>query len=185
MADQVSETPITPIDIADGSVALRERDASGKLVPKPAGEAHEGGCVCGAIRYRTTGAPAAGIVCHCKWCQKRLASAFAVIAYFNDDQVTFTQGDVREFESRSDESGRWLRVGFCPACGTTVTHTAEVRPNMRAIAAGTFDDPDWFRIDRHIWTVSKRPWVQMPQDVAVYEKGSVGATPIRPPRDAD
>jgi hypothetical protein len=137
-------------------------------------EVHMGGCICGAVRYRVTGKPAVGLVCHCSFCQRRLAGAFAVIAYFGEQQVEFLQGQLAAYEHRSDESGRWLRMEFCPRCGTTVSHTAEVRPGMRAIAAGTFDQPDWFTIDRHVWAQSKRPWVTLPEDVPVYPQGSPG-----------
>lgn len=140
-------------------------------------EIHNGGCACGAVRYRVTGKPAVGLVCHCRFCQRRLSSAFAVIAYFDAQAVEFTHGEPAEIEHRSDVSGRWLRMKFCSTCGTTVSHTAEVRPGMRAIAAGTFDEPDWFEIDRHIWVRSKRPWVVIPPGVATYEQGSVGAAP--------
>ena len=40
-----------------------------------------GGCVCGAVRYRVQGNPVVGTVCHCKFCQKRLASAFVNPVY--------------------------------------------------------------------------------------------------------
>ncbi len=140
-------------------------------------EIHSGGCACGAVRYRVHGKPAVGLVCHCRFCQRRLASAFAVIAYFDEKSVEFVQGQLAEWEHRSDASGRWLRMSFCPTCGTTVSHTAEVRPGMRGVAAGTFDDPDWFVIDRHVWTQSKRPWISIPQGVATYPQGSVGSPP--------
>ena len=142
---------------------------------------HTGSCACGAVRYRVRGNPAFGLVCHCRFCQKRLASAFAVIAYFDEQAVEFVQGKLAECEHRSDESGRWLRMNFCPKCGTTVSHTAEVRPGMRAIAGGTFDDPDWFAIERHIWTKSKRPWVAIPEGVATYPQGTAGVpAPAKP-----
>ena len=136
-------------------------------------ETHLGGCACSAVRYQVTGIPVMGTVCHCKFCQKRLASAFAVLASFKQEAVEFLQGEVCEVEHRSDESGRWLRMSFCPKCGTTVAHTAEVRPGMRTIAAGTFDDPSWFNIDRHIWAQSKLHWVAIPEGVAVYAQGYV------------
>jgi len=140
-------------------------------------ELHLGGCACGAVRYCVHGKPAIGLVCHCTFCQRRLASAFAVIAYFDEKSVVFEQGTLAEREHRSDESGRWLRMNFCPDCGTTVSHTAEVRPGMRAIAAGTFDDPDWFTIDWHIWVQSKRPWVSIPPGVKVFRQGSAASPP--------
>ena len=143
-------------------------------------EAHDGGCACGAVRYRVYGQPVVSTVCHCKFCQRRLSSAFAVLATFKQDAVDDTQGQLDEREHRSDVSGRWLRMSFCPQCGTTISHTSELRPGMRTIAAGTFDDQDWFKIDRHIWVQSKRPWVSIPSDVQAYEQGFLASAAPAP-----
>jgi hypothetical protein len=132
---------------------------------------HAGGCVCGAVRYKTTGQPVVVTACHCRFCQKRLASAFAVLATFPDNAVEITRGRPALCEHRSDESGRWLKMEFCPQCGTTVAHTSELRPGMRTMAAPTFDEPGWLKIERHIWTRSKQPWVEIPAGVAAFEKG--------------
>jgi hypothetical protein len=129
---------------------------------------HNGGCACGAVRYRVRGKPTVATVCHCTFCQRRLASAFAVLATFPVQAVEVLQGEVAECEHRSDESGRWLKMSFCPKCGTTISHISEVRPGFRTIAAGTFDDQDWFSIDRHMWTRSKRPWVTIPEGMTSY-----------------
>lgn len=134
---------------------------------------HTGGCACGAVRYRVTGQPVVSSVCHCTFCQRRLAGAFAVLASFHEAAIEITQGELVECEHRSDVSGRWLRMAFCGKCGTTVCHTAEVRPGIRTIAGGTFDDPRWFRIDRHIWVQSKLPWVTIPAGVETYQQGYV------------
>ena len=138
-------------------------------------DTHEGGCVCGAVRYRVQGPPVVGTVCHSRFCQTRLAGAFAVMASFKEEAVEALQGQLSTIEHRSDESGRWLRMNFCPRCGTTVSHTAELRPGVRTIAAGTFDDPGWFKIDRHIWVRSKLPWVVILEGVASYAQGFVAA----------
>ena len=136
-------------------------------------ETHTGGCACDAVRYRVRGKPTIAQVCHCTFCQRRLASAFAIVASFPEDAIDVLQGQRVECEHRSDESKRWLRMSFCPKCGTTISHTAEVRPGLRSIAAGTFDEPDWFKIDRHIWVQSKRPWVTVPEGVASFQQGFV------------
>jgi hypothetical protein len=136
-------------------------------------DTHLGGCACGAVRYRVLGNPVLGTVCHCRFCQRRLTSAFAVLVSFKEDAVETLQGEQSEVEYRSDESGRWLRMSFCPKCGTTISHTAEIWPGMRTIAGGTFDDPTWFPVDRHIWVQSKLPWVSIPPDVAAYAQGFV------------
>ena len=140
-------------------------------------DTHLGGCACGAVRYRVQGNPVLGTICHCRFCQKRLSSAFAVLASFNEDAIETLQGEQAEVEHRSDQSGRWLRMRFCRKCGTTISHTAELRPGLRTIAGGTFDDPTWFGIDRHIWVQSKLPWVSIPENVATYAQGFV-APPV-------
>lgn len=137
-------------------------------------DVHEGGCVCGALRYRVRGSPVVAMACHCRFCQRRLGTAFALIAYFEDKNVQFTRGRAQAYEHRSDESGRWLRIAFCPRCGTTLSDTAEVRPGMRAIAVGTFDDAEWVKIEMHIWLRSKRAWVAIPPDVSTFPQGSAG-----------
>lgn len=133
-------------------------------------DVHDGGCACGAVRYRVHGKPMFGTVCHCTFCRRRLASAFALLATFPEQAVEITQGELAERTHRSDESGRWLRMSFCPKCGTTIFHVSEFRPGARTLAAGTLDDPTWFKIDRHIWARSKLPWVAIPPGVEVYEQ---------------
>jgi hypothetical protein len=132
---------------------------------------HEGGCLCGAVRYRVTSEPVRTSVCHCRNCQRRTGSAFGVGAYFKDSDVEI-RGELRAYEYRSDESGRSLKMQFCPQCGSTVTWTLELFPGFRAIAGGSFDDPDWIRIERHVWTRSKHKWFVCPPDVEAFEKAA-------------
>jgi hypothetical protein len=136
---------------------------------------HEGGCACGAVRYQVQGVPEICQICHCRYCQRRAGTAFGTVAYFNESAVIFLQGELREYEHHSDATGRWLRMQFCPICGTTVTHTVEIRPGLRAIAVGTFDDPEWAPIERHIWVQSKRSWVSIPRGMATFQQGAPGS----------
>ena len=133
---------------------------------------HEGGCACGSVRYQVRGDPEICQICHCRFCQRRLGTAFATVAYFDERNVTVLQGDLHVFEHCSDETGRWLRMQFCPRCGTTVTHTVQIRPGLRAIAVATFDDPEWPKIQRHIWVQSKRSWVSIPADMTAFPQGA-------------
>ena len=133
-------------------------------------QVNEGGCQCGAIRFRTTGDPVRTIACHCKTCKQRTGSAYGIGVYFQDDQVEFLSGDLQPFEFHSEESGRWLRNEFCAKCGCTVTWTLELRPGVRGVAGGNFDNPDWFDIDAHIWTASARSDAVYPDSVTVHEQ---------------
>jgi hypothetical protein len=133
-------------------------------------EIHEGGCLCGAVRYRVTGEPNVTGVCHCTFCKRRTGSAFGVAAYFDNEAVKITGGVLKTYEYRSDESNRWLRTEFCPSCGTTVTWTAEAFPEGRGIALGTFDDPNWIKPTIHAWTRSALHWIVFPGDVYKLER---------------
>lgn len=90
-------------------------------------ETHSGGCACGAVRYRVFSKPIFGVVCHCKFCQRRLASAFAVIASFDEKSVEIIQGKLVECEHRSDESGRWLKMSFCLICSPSEQSQKRIR----------------------------------------------------------
>jgi len=133
----------------------------------------EGGCVCGAVRYRVKNAPFRTGVCHCKFCQRRTGSAFGVGVYFRKDDFELLQGELESYEHRSDESSRWLKMEFCPKCGTTVTWMLELFPDGRGVAGGSFDDPGWLRIERHTWTRSKQHWVPIPPGVERHEKAAL------------
>ncbi len=133
---------------------------------------HEGGCLCGAVRYRVTNEPVRASVCHCRNCQRRTGSAFGVGAYFREADVEI-RGELRTYEYRSDETQRWLRTQFCVHCGTTVSWTAEALAGLRAIAGGSFDDPGWLKVDRHGWTRSKLPWSLCPPEMATFEKSAL------------
>ncbi|MDH3691611.1 MAG: GFA family protein [Gammaproteobacteria bacterium] len=130
----------------------------------------EGGCLCGAVRYRTTDQPKRVIACHCTTCKQRTGAAYGVGVYLDDNDVEFIKGSTQTFELRSDESDRWIRNEFCTSCGTTVSWTLELRPGLRAIAGGTYDDPNWFDIQAHIWTRSARDDMCYSDHVAVFEK---------------
>ena len=64
---------------------------------------HEGGCVCGAVRYRTEGTPLRVSACHCTFCQKRTGSAFGVGAYF-------TSPGMRAVGLGTFDDPKWLKV---------------------------------------------------------------------------
>jgi hypothetical protein len=134
---------------------------------------HEGGCLCGAVRYQTTGDPLRVTVCHCKWCQRRTGTGFAVEPIFTDAMVTFNDLTRKVYRSYSDTSGRWLDLEFCPDCGTTVGFTLEWRPGLRIIDAGTFDDPGWINPVvhdfRYIYLRSAQSWSEVPSGAEVFD----------------
>lgn len=137
---------------------------------------HQGGCACGAVRYRVEGEPEICQICHCRYCQRRTGTGFGTVAYFLEERVTILQGELREYRHHSDETGRWLAMQFCSTCGTTVSQRVQIRPGLRAIAVGTLDDPEWPHVQRHIWVCSRRSWVSIPPGVQTFDRGAPGPT---------
>jgi len=138
----------------------------------------EGGCLCGGVRFSAGSEPLRASACHCRNCQRRTGSAFGIGAYFREADVEL-HGELKTYEYRSDESGRWLRTQFCPACGTTVTWTAEAFPGIRALAGGAFDDPDSLAVQRHGWTRSRLKCIAFPRDAELFEKSALQPPPQR------
>jgi hypothetical protein len=131
---------------------------------------HEGGCQCGAVRYVTSAEPQRAIACHCSSCKQRTGALYGMGVYFLDTDVQFNDGELRSYGFNSDTSDRWFNNEFCVRCGTVITWTLEMRPGVRGIAGGSFDDPNWFNVDVHIWTRSARPDMRYPGDIELHEK---------------
>ena len=132
--------------------------------------AREGGCQCGAVRYRINGEPIMLVVCHCTECQRQSGSAFGMSLSVRKADFELLRGTLSSFE-RSSDSGRKVGAAFCPACGVRIYHEPErlggVAINVRA---GTLDDPSGLTPSAHVWTSSKRPWVVIPEGVATFER---------------
>jgi hypothetical protein len=142
-------------------------------------EIHEGGCVCRAIRYRVNGTPLRVSACYCTFCQRRTGGALSIHAFFDEQNIESAGDGLTTYEQRSDESNLWLRLHFCNRCATTVMLSLEKFPGVRIVTGGTFDDPNWIKIDRHVWTRSAQHWMVFPQNVDRFEKNSQGARTTR------
>lgn len=132
-------------------------------------EVHEGGCVCGSVRYRAAGNPERVSACSCQWCKKRTGSALGISVYFHEDNVEFLQGNLKTYRLISD-AGRWIDSQFCETCGTALTWTLEFLPGFRGLAGGTFDKPEsWFKPQRYVFLRSKPEWLPPPEGVALFD----------------
>ena len=53
----------------------------------------EGGCACGAVRYRLSSAPMFVHCCHCRDCQRQTGSAFVINALIETERIGLLAGD--------------------------------------------------------------------------------------------
>lgn len=127
----------------------------------------EGGCACGAVRYRLASDPLFVHCCHCLSCQRQTGSAFVVNLLIEGDRVELLAGDPQPVEVPRDD-GSTQRIFRCPACQVAV-FSEYGRPEVRFVRGGTLDEPSGITPDVHIYTRSKLPWVTLPDAVPAFE----------------
>jgi hypothetical protein len=128
-------------------------------------ETYEGGCTCRTIRYRMKTRPMFVHCCHCRWCQRESGASFALNALIEADQVESLREDVVVIDTPS-QSGIGQRIARCPRCHVAVwSNYGGSGDKVRFVRVGTLDDPDRFPPDVHIFTMSKQPWVGLPEGV--------------------
>jgi hypothetical protein len=147
---------------------------------------HEGGCLCGDVRYKTISEPVRVTICHCTFCQRLTGSAFLVEPIFRKEDVIFSGIAPKFYHHRSDSSGKRVSINFCGRCGTTLYLDLERFPDILGLCAGTFDDPNWFDRSpskcRHIFTRSAQEGVVLPANVNTYQEHAfqLDGTPNQP-----
>ncbi len=72
----------------------------------------EGGCTCGAVRYRMTSRPMFVHCCHCRWCQRETGASFALNAMIEADRVVLLRGSPEAVDTPS-ESGKGQKIVRC------------------------------------------------------------------------
>jgi hypothetical protein len=127
----------------------------------------EGGCACGAVRYRLTSDPLFIHCCHCLNCQRQTGSAFVINLLIEADRVELLAGDPQPVDVRRDD-GSTHRIFRCSTCQVAV-FSEYTRRQVRFVRGGTLDDPAAVAPDVHIFTRSKLPWVTLPESVPAFE----------------
>src|ERR1700683_2495051 len=96
----------------------------------------EGGCACGAVRYRLTSPPMFVHCCHCRDCQRQTGSAFVLNGLIATDRIELLSGRP-EFISVPTDSGRPHDIYRCPVCLTALWSDYGRRPPLRFVRVGT------------------------------------------------
>jgi hypothetical protein len=124
----------------------------------------EGGCACGAVRYRLDEPPLVVHCCHCTRCRCETGSAFAVNAIIEPAALVLLGGELRSV-ALPTASGADHLASRCATCGTAVWSAYGRRAPLRAVRVGTLDEPWNAPPDIHIFTASRLPWVVLPPGV--------------------
>ena len=116
---------------------------------------HDGGCECGALRYRVTGAAYGSGYCHCRICQRTSGAPAQAFARILAEQFRYTKGEPMVFQS-SDHGQR----EFCAICGSQLLYRGRQAPHDVAFNTPTLDDPEAYPPREHVWRRSRISWFE-------------------------
>ena len=130
----------------------------------------EGGCACGALRYKLTAEPLIVHACHCRDCQRLTGSAFVTNIWIEKKFVVAGGAGVPKSFKLSGGSGKPNEVFFCDRCGTYLWSKYYASPGDTVLLrVGTLDRPEAIKPDVHIFTRSKLPWLNLPKEVPAFD----------------
>lgn len=102
-----------------------------------------GGCLCGAVRYRATPDHREGYYCHCRMCQLAFGNTRAAFLNLRKEQVAWTHGQPIWYAS-----SKFARRGFCGHCGTPLSFEYLDSERMD-LSIGSLDEPSAFKPVSH------------------------------------
>ncbi|HKC49623.1 MAG TPA: GFA family protein [Myxococcota bacterium] len=115
----------------------------------------EGGCLCGAVRYRATGAAGNATLCHCQTCRRASGAPTVAWVTFAARAFGFTRGDPLRYRS----SPLVLRT-FCGRCGTPLSYARDDEPESIDVTTISLDRAAELAPRDHTWTRHALPWMR-------------------------
>ena len=135
-----------------------------------------GGCMCGAVRYETTGVSSRVLHCHCYSCRTHTGAPMATLAVFKAEQVRFSGDDRKVYASAPG-----VERTFCASCGTSLTWETVFGDEgpLCAIHISAFDDPDGLKPTGHSFYSERISWFDIADDLPRHEGFVAGSEPLR------
>jgi hypothetical protein len=125
----------------------------------------EGGCHCGAVRYRVDGAPIRAGLCHCSDCRRHNGAPVVGWAVFAEESV---QADGELATYRSSEHGRRF---FCRKCGTGLLYRNQAAmPGLVDVQIATLDHPDALPPTEQIQVLDRIGWMETAHLLQAYDR---------------
>jgi hypothetical protein len=135
-----------------------------------------GGCMCGNVRFATSGQPDRVLNCHCRSCRTHTGAPMATLAVFRASQVIFTGIPRKPFRSAPE-----VERAFCPECGTSMTWETTFGDEGRlcAIHISCFDEPDMLPPGAHSFHAEKLSWFEAFDNLPRHEGFVANSRPIQ------
>lgn len=129
---------------------------------------HQGGCLCGKVRFAVHGEIGDVVNCHCMKCRR-----------FHGNYGAYTRVKVESLELTDDKCLKWYKSsadetpnvhrGFCSECGSSLFWHAKDQTNI-SIAAGALDSPTNLKTIGHIWCNQIADFYTIEDDLPRFDK---------------
>ena len=126
----------------------------------------KGSCLCGAVRFRISGALRPVSLCHCKMCRQwhggpgaYTEAPWSELAFDGEDALQWYQ------------SSSFARRGFCRICGSSLFWDRPGDPVV-SIAAGALEDPTGLGSEKHIFVADKGDWYDISDGLPTFAQSS-------------
>jgi hypothetical protein len=129
-------------------------------------EKQSGSCLCGAVKFTTSGDLRGVVYCHCSQCRKQTGHYLAA-----------TNARIADFAIDGEEALVWFRAsqeasrGFCGTCGSVLFWKHDELDTI-SIAAGAFDRPSGLAGESHIFVADKGDYYDIADDLPQFERSS-------------
>lgn len=119
----------------------------------------KGSCACGRVRYELHGELRGPIGhCHCWQCRKHSGASFGTTCAMLSEEFRVVAGE--ELLS-SWESSPGVHRCFASCCGSPLFKRIDALPQVLALRMGTLDTAPGRQVEKHIFTGSKVPWIEL------------------------
>ncbi len=124
---------------------------------------HDGGCMCGAVRYQVNGPQTYAGICHCDDCRRATGGAYVPWFGVAPENFQVIKGEITEHESSPG-----IRRGFCSNCGSSLTFGGEGWNDM-AITMASLNDPNSITPESNVFLRERLHWVKFNEDMRNYD----------------
>lgn len=124
----------------------------------------DGGCLCGAVRFRVTAEPTDAGYCHCRMCQKNSGAPVVAWAALPHAAFAYTKGTPGAYKSSPGAQRE-----FCRDCGSYMIFR-DSTPTI-SVNIASLDEPARVKPAFHIWCESRIPWFDTADALKRYARG--------------
>ena len=130
----------------------------------------EGGCFCGAVRYRLDAASFDTGWCHCRICQRVSGAPALVYTTVALSAFTLTRDDGLATIHTTDFGER----RFCACCGTHVSIRVDHEPETVDVTVASLDEPERLVPAFHIFWADRIAWFDPGDDLPRHKASRAG-----------